>query len=135
MKMKKIYRSLLYVATVFMLLLIAQAALAQTRTVTGTVTDDTGSPMPGVNVAVKRTTNGTTTDGKGSFSIEAGDDAILVASFIGYSTQEFKVGTLSKVDFKLEEDVATLQEVVVVGYGTMRREDLTTAQTSVNTEQ
>jgi TonB-dependent starch-binding outer membrane protein SusC len=135
MKMKKIYRSLLYVASVFMLLLIAQAAVAQTRTITGTVTEETGAPMPGVNVVVKGTTNGTTTDGNGAFSIEAADDAVLVASFIGYVTQEKRVGTLTKIDFQLQEDIATLQEVVVVGYGTMKREDLTTAQTSVNKEQ
>lgn len=133
--MKKIYRSLFHVASVFLLLLIAFAAVGQAQVVTGTVTDGQGNPMPGVNVVLKGTTVGTTTNASGVYTIEANADAILVISFIGYTTQEFRVGTQTRIDVKLEEDVATLQEIVVVGYGEMKRTDLSSAQVSVGSEQ
>lgn len=132
--MKKIYRSLMKSASVFLFLLAAMTAYAQTHVVTGTITDEGNGPMPGVNVIVKGTTIGTSTDGNGEFSIEAGDDQILVISFIGYATQEIRVGAQTKIDVKLLEDVATLGEVVVVGYGTQEKRDLTGAISSVSGE-
>lgn len=133
--MKKVYRNFLKVASLFLLLLLSLPAFSQSKTVTGTITDNQGAPMPGVNIVIKGTTRGTTSDGNGRYSIEADDESILQFSFIGYLTQELKVGAQSKIDVKLEEDVATLQEVVVTGYGEMRRSDLTTAQTSVSSKQ
>lgn len=132
--MKNVYRSLARSVVVALLLLGSMAVYGQQRVVTGKVTDDSGSAMPGVNVIRKGTTSGTATDGQGNFSIEAGDDDVLVISFIGYVSEEVRVGTQSTINIVLSEDVATLNEVVVVGYGEMRRSDLTTAQTSISSQ-
>lgn len=132
--MNKIYRSLIRSATVILLLVTTMTAVAQTQVVTGTVTDGGGSPIPGANIIIKGTTNGTSTDGEGQFSIEASPDDVLHVSFIGFASQEISVGDRTRIDVQLEEDVATLQEVVVVGYGEMRRADLTSAQTSISSK-
>jgi hypothetical protein len=131
MIMKKVYRNFFQVTSVFLLLLISFAGYSQTKTVSGTITDVQGSPMPGVNVVIKGTTRGMTSDASGQYSVEAEPGEVLQFSFIGYKTIEIPVGTQSKVDVSLEEDAATLDEVVVVGYGEMRRSDLTSAQTSI----
>src|SRR5690606_27475577 len=113
-------------------LLWFMTAYVQQGLVTGRVTDDSGNGMSGVNVIRKGTpTMGTATNENGNFSIEAGEDDVLVISFIGYLTQEIRVGSQSNINVALAEDIATLNEVVVVGYGEMRRSDLTTAQTSI----
>ncbi|HEX5170974.1 MAG TPA: SusC/RagA family TonB-linked outer membrane protein, partial [Cyclobacteriaceae bacterium] len=132
--MKKVYRSLTRSAFVILLLLGFIAAYAQQRVVTGKVTDAAGNGMPGVNVVKKGTTAGTATDGNGNFSIDATAEDILVVSFIGYLSQEVRVGAQSNISVVLAEDVATLNEVVVVGYGEMRKTDLTTAQTSISSK-
>jgi TonB-linked SusC/RagA family outer membrane protein len=132
--MKIVYRSLARAVVVVLLLLGFASAYGQQRTVTGQVTDDSGNAMPGVNVIRKGTSVGTATDGTGHFSIEAVDDDVLVISFIGYVSQEIRVGTQTNINVVLSEDVATLNEVVVVGYGEMRRGDLTTAQTSISSQ-
>ncbi|MDV3308454.1 MAG: TonB-dependent receptor [Cyclobacteriaceae bacterium] len=130
--MKLVYRSLARAVVAVLLLLGFASAYGQQRLVTGQVTDDSGNAMPGVNVIRKGTSTGTATDGSGRFSIEASDDDVLVISFIGYISQEIRVGTQSNISVALSEDVSTLNEVVVVGYGEMRRADLTTAQTSIS---
>lgn len=97
----------------------------QGKTLTGTVKDEFG-PVAGANIVVKGTTNGTMTDMNGHFSISnvpAG--AVLQISFIGYLTEEVQVGNQSSINVMLKEDSQTLDEVVVVGYGTMRKSDLT----------
>ncbi|MEX1238635.1 MAG: SusC/RagA family TonB-linked outer membrane protein, partial [Cyclobacteriaceae bacterium] len=97
-------------------------------TVSGTVTDNVGSPLPGVNVVEKGTTNGTTTDVSGKFSLNVqGETSVLVFSFIGYATQEVSVGNRTNFSIGLAEDVQALQEVVVVGYGTQEKVNLTGA--------
>lgn len=132
MSMKKIYRSILRTASVFLFLLITLSAYAQQRhIVTGTIKDAGGNPMPGVNVLLKGTTIGVATDVGGKFSIEANDEDILVISFIGYKSQEIRVGVQTSIDIQMEEDVSTLSEVVVVGYGEMKRTDLSSAQVSI----
>lgn len=104
----------------------------QDRQVAGVVRDDTGSPVPGVNVVEKGTNNGTTTDIDGRYSLMvSSDDATLVFSFIGYATQEIVVGGRTTVDVSLAPDTQTLQEVVVVGYGEKKKETITGAVTSV----
>lgn len=110
-----------------MLLLLGNPdAMAQGRTVTGKVNDPTGFGLPGVSIQVKGTQRGTTTDGDGKYSMaEVGDNATLIFSFIGYTTQEVAVGNRSTVDVKLEDDAKALQEVVVVGYGTQKIKDAT----------
>lgn len=132
--MKNVYRSLARSVVVGLLLLGFATAYGQQRVVTGRVTDDSGSGMPGVNVIRKGTTVGTATNGSGNFSIETVEDDVLVISFIGYITQEIRVGTQSNISVVLAEDIATLNEVVVVGYGEMRRADLTTAQTTISSQ-
>lgn len=134
MQMKKYYSSMIRSATVLLFLLISVPALAQERVITGRVTDVAGNPIPGVNVIIKGTTTGTATDGDGTYSIEASEEDVLQMSFIGFAPREVAVGTQTRIDVQMEEDVATLEEVVVVGYGEMRRADLTSAQTSISSK-
>ncbi len=133
--MRKIYYSLFRSASVFLFLLIAFASYSQEKKViTGAISDPGGNPMPGVNILLKGTAIGTASDAEGKFSIEAASTDILVISFIGYKSQEFAVGTQSSFNVTLVEDQKTLQEVVVVGYGEMRKADITAAQTSISSE-
>ncbi|MFC4870295.1 SusC/RagA family TonB-linked outer membrane protein [Negadavirga shengliensis] len=103
------------------------------RQVQGTVisTDD-NMGMPGVNVLEKGTSNGTVTDGDGSFSITVGDEAILQLSFIGYQSQEIKVGNQTSLTINMSPDMSQLEEVVVVGYGSVKKSDLTGAVSSIS---
>lgn len=108
-------------------------AFGQTKTVTGTVVDDLGEPVLGANVVVKGTTNGATTDLDGNFSIQnVANDATLQVSFIGYTTQEIPVAGKSVINITLKEDSEMLDDVVVIGYQTVRRKDLTGSVASVN---
>ena len=95
--------------------------------VTGRVTDaSTGEPLPGVSVAVKGTTTGVASDMSGSYSVSPpSPNATLVFSFIGYVSQEVAVGSRTRIDVSLAVDVTTLEEVVVVGYGTQKKSDIT----------
>jgi iron complex outermembrane receptor protein len=103
--------------------------------VSGTVTDELGQPLPGVNVVVKGTTKGTTTDTAGKYSIEVEDNnVILVFSFIGYTPQEIQVSSQTTINVSLATDITSLNEVVVVGYGTQSRKNLTSAISTVKTE-
>ena len=119
----------------FSFLILSRWALAQSGTVTGTVTDaETSEPLPGVSVLVKGTTKGTVTDINGSFSLEAASDQTLIFSFIGYEGQEVPIGNQSTFNISLAQDVETLEEVVVVGYGTQKKKEVTGAITSVGAE-
>jgi TonB-linked SusC/RagA family outer membrane protein len=101
--------------------------------VTGSVTDEDGGPLPGVNVIEKGTANGTSTDSNGDFSIQVADDnSVLVFSFIGYRSQEIKVGSQTIIPVKLALDVTTMQEIVVIGYGEQEKKDLTGAVSVVD---
>jgi TonB-linked SusC/RagA family outer membrane protein len=106
---------------------------AQKTTVTGTVRDAaTGESLPGVTVVIKGTQQGTITLANGTYSLQASDDAVLVFSFIGYKTTERLVGQQQIIDVKLEQDVLGLEEVVVIGYGQVKKEDLTGSVTAVD---
>jgi TonB-dependent starch-binding outer membrane protein SusC len=133
--MKKNYRSFFTCASVFLLLIACFQASAQERQIGGKVTDSGGVGMPGVNVIKKGTTMGTSTDSDGRYTITASDNDAIVFSFIGYKTIEVAVGAQTSLNITLQEDVETLQEVVVVGYGEMKRSDLSTAQVSVGQKQ
>ncbi len=110
-------------------------AIAQTKTVTGTVIDDFGEPVLGANVVVVGTTNGATTDLDGNFSLSnVPNDGKLKVTFIGYTPQEVSVAGQTKLNITLKEDVAQLEDVVVVGYGVMKKTDLTGSVASINTE-
>ena len=99
--------------------------LAQVKTVTGTVHDDKGQPVSGASIMLKGTTKGSTTDAAGSFSIQAPDNATLTVSFVGFATQEIDVKGRSSVDVKLGAVNQSLNEVVVIGYGQQKKQDLT----------
>ncbi len=109
-------------------------AIELQSTVTGTVTDDTGTPLPGASIVVKGTTNGTQTDFDGNYTIEADSDATLVVSYIGYATQEIAVNGQSTINVTMAEDANVLEEVILVGYGTQSRVSVTNAISSVNNE-
>ncbi len=109
----------------------------QVVVVSGSVTDaENNLSLPGVNVLVRGTTIGTSTDGDGKFTIEIPDEnAILLFSFIGYQTKEVAVGNQTVIDVILETDVTSLQDVIVVGYGTQKKSDLTGSVGSVKSEE
>lgn len=110
-------------------------ALAQDRQVSGKVTDsETGEGLPGVNVLEAGTSNGTVTDLNGNYSISVGSNASLSFSFVGYAVQTVQVGSRAVIDVGLELDVQSLSEVVVVGYGTQEKKEITSAVTSVKAE-
>ncbi|MEJ1241504.1 TonB-dependent receptor [Chryseolinea sp. T2] len=130
--MKKLYGSLSL--TLAVLLMLASVAVAQDRTVTGTVSDETGAGMPGVNVLVKGTTNGTVTDVEGKYSLSAPSNATLVITFVGYKTTEIAAGDRTKIDVALEVDLTSLDEVVVTGYGIDKRREIAGAVSIVKTK-
>lgn len=112
---------------------VQEVLMRQSRTITGTVVSQAdGETLPGVTVLVKGTNNGTITDIDGKYSIEANDGDVLVFSSIGYLSQEVVVGGQSVINVTLAEDVQSLEEVVVIGYGTVRREELTSSVVSIN---
>lgn len=113
-------------------LLLSVAVCAQTTTVRGVVRDDSGQPLPGVNVIVAGTTNGTITDMDGNYQLQAPADASLTFSFIGYETQTQEIGGRSSIDVSLVEETLDMDEIVVVGYGQMKRSDLTGSVVSVS---
>jgi TonB-dependent starch-binding outer membrane protein SusC len=105
--------------------------------ITGKVTDETNAPLPGVNVVLKGTTNGTVTDVNGVYTLSIPDDATggtLVFSFIGYETVEEPINGRAAIDITLRGDVQTLNEVVVIGYQTVQKKDLTGAVSVVDSE-
>lgn len=110
----------------FTLMFLSLAIVAQNRTVKGTISDiNTGETLVGAPVVIKGTTVGTTTDADGNFTIQAAPNTTLVISYIGYKKQEINIGNEIVLTIKLAEDSELLDEVVVVGYGTMRKKDLT----------
>lgn len=93
--------------------------------VTGIISDIAGEPLPFVNVTVKNSSIGTTSLENGTYKINAQDDDILIFSFLGFTSQEIIVGSKKEIDITLTEDVAQLDEVVIIGYGTVKKDDLT----------
>jgi iron complex outermembrane receptor protein len=115
------------------LLLTGFAAMSQT-TVSGKVSADDGTALPGVNIVEKGTSNGTVTDADGNYRISVGADATLVFSFVGFLSQEIAVGGRSTIDVTLASDVTSLSEVVVTGYGTQERKEITSSVASIKPE-
>ncbi len=108
------------------------AAFAQTKTVSGTIVDDFGDPVLGANVVIVGTTTGVTTDIDGNFSLSGvPENAQLKVTFIGYASQIVSVAGQSKISVTIKEDVAQLEDVVVVGYGSMKKTDLTGSVSSL----
>ena len=121
--MKKLYTSLSLAAV--LLLALATVVQAQDRVVTGKVTDENGTGMPGVNVLLKGTGTGTATDIDGNYKINVpGNDAVLVITFVGYASSETQVGAQTTINVSLKPDVQTLQELVVTGYVAEKKADI-----------
>ncbi len=114
----------------FLLCLFPLGAMAQSI-IKGTVNDENGEPVIGATVKVKETQKGTITDFDGNYSIEAASNATLVFSYVGYVTQEVKVGGKSTLNITMKEDNTTLNDVVVIGYGTMKKKLVTGATVQV----
>lgn len=119
---------------VWLLIAVSITSQAQDVDVSGKVTDGKGNGLPGVSIAVKGTTKGANSDMDGNYTISAPSSATLVFSFIGFASQEIVVGNRSKIDVTLSDDIKSLEEVVVVGYGTAKRKDVTGTVTSVSSK-
>ena len=118
------------------MVMLSLSIWAQSMTVTGVVmAQDEPDPVIGANVMIKGTTNGTITDFDGKFSLQANAGDVLQVSFMGYKTQDVKVSNAGPINITLVSDNVQLQEVVAVGYGTMKKSDLTGAVTSVSADQ
>jgi len=123
-----------YKAVLFLFLTVPLGAFAQ-DSVSGTVTEKEGMPIPGVNVIVKGTSNGTVTDFNGEYTVNnLQRNDTLVFSYIGFITQEIVFDNQTTIDVAFEEDSSTLAEVVVVGYGSTAKKDLTGAVNQLSTE-
>jgi len=120
---------------IIMCVLAYNSGYAQAKTITGVITDDSNLPIPGVNVNVKETKKGVTTDMDGKYSLSAAPGETLVFTFIGFKAKEQKIGSVSSYNVALESENATLEEVVVVGYGTKKKKDLTGSIVSMNAEE
>ena len=128
--LKKIYG----LALMLVMLLVSATALAQSVTVTGNVTDQTGEVVIGASILEKGTSNGTITDFDGNFSISVDANATLVISYVGYQTQEVALKGKKVVNVVMSEDAQLLQEVVAVGYGTQTKKEITGSVSSVKAE-
>ena len=123
------------VYSTFLLSMFCVLAFAQGKQITGVIKDGTGEPMIGVNVLVKGTTNGTITDFDGKFAIsDVKNSDVLTITYVGYVQQSIPVGNQTSFNIILKEDTETLDEVVVIGYGTVKRRDLTGSVASVTGE-
>lgn len=110
-------------------------ATAQERSISGSVKDASGIPLPGVNVIIKNTSTGAQTDFDGNFTIKANEGDVLVLSYVGMKTTEITVSSQNSYSITLDEDTAQLETVVVVGYGTQKKSDVTGALVNVGAEE
>lgn len=107
----------------------------QEKTITGKITDEYGDPLPGATVLTKGTHSGTATDVNGNFSLKVKKDAVLIVSFIGYTSREVTVGNRTYFEISLELDDTSLEEIVIVGFGTQKKETLTGSVSTIETEE
>lgn len=127
-------RSFLMIKILLLNLVFMQQLTAQQSTVTGNVTDQNGESFPGVTIQINGTTRGTVTDVDGNYSIEASSEEVLVFSFVGFTKVQRAVGNQSVINVSMEEDTQSLDEVLVIGYGTQRERDLTSAISTVKAD-
>ena len=116
------------------LLFITLSVFSQNIQLQGVVVGQGNEPLPGVNVVVKGTTNGTITNNEGQFSINVPSTGILVISYVGYKTQEVPVNGKNYLHIVLEENLQSLDEVVVIGYGVQKKSVVTAAISKVTSE-
>ena len=109
------------IMTLFCLLLTSTSVFAQTKTVTGTVTDAANEPLIGASVLVQGTSTGTITDMDGKYSISVTPEDVLAFSYVGMTSQTIKVGTQNVINVTLKEDSQVLAETVVIGYGSAKK--------------
>jgi TonB-linked SusC/RagA family outer membrane protein len=121
----------------FMLFFSVNSVYSQDKKVHGTITDESNSPIPGVNILIKGTAVGTVTDIDGKYSLDLGnnENPTLVISYVGYLTEEVQVGSKTEISISMLPDLKSLDEVVVIGYGTQKKSDLTGAVASVSSSQ
>ena len=125
-------RKLLLLLMVFVVTI--SSTMAQ-KSITGTVTDNNGAPLPGVTVFIKGTAIGSVTNIDGVYTLSVPNDSkSLMFSFIGMKTQEIEIGTQSSINVAMEADMIGLEEVVAIGYGTVKKKDLTGAVSQINAE-
>ncbi|MGB3774854.1 MAG: SusC/RagA family TonB-linked outer membrane protein, partial [Leeuwenhoekiella sp.] len=117
-----------------MLFCFSGQAQQQDLQITGTVTDGSGMPLPGVNIIVKGTTNGVSTDFDGLYSIRLSSGSTLVFSYIGFNEQEIQIDEEQELNVSLESNTDALEEVVVIGYGAQKRKEITGAVSTVSSE-
>jgi TonB-dependent SusC/RagA subfamily outer membrane receptor len=136
MTMKKTFQQLIRkMSLCFLALILAATAWAQQRDIGGTVTDETGEPLPGVTVVIKGTTQGTVTNAEGNYSLSnIPEEATLVFSFVGMRTQEIPISGKSSIDMVLVEEAIGIEEVVAVAYGVQKKGHLTAAIDQVSKE-
>jgi len=139
--MKKKYKRISYVFLIAAILACCNLRLQGATplpeiNVSGQVMDESNNALPGVNVVVKGTSRGTSTDAQGKYTITVPDaNAVLVFSFIGYSTKEVQVGTQSVINVSMEVESNILNEIVVVGYGVQKKSSVTGAVSSVSSKE
>ena len=134
--MKQTFQNLFKkMSLIFGAMLIVAVTWAQETTVSGTVTDETGQPLPGVTVVVQGTSVGTVTNDDGEYSITVPSGAVLLFRFVGMETREMEVGNNQNIDVELQSTMMDLQEVQVVAYGQQKKVSITGAITSVDSDE
>ncbi len=133
--MVRIKFSSVFVSLVLFLLVLSTGAIAQNGTLKGTVKDVNDTPLIGVNVIQKGTSTGTVTDEYGNFSIKVPNNAVMVFTYIGFTEQEVAWDGVSSMNVVMHEDVEHLDEIVVIGYGTVKKRDLTGSVSSIKGEE
>ena len=124
----------LFTKGVMCLLFLVGSFVTAQQSLSGSVVDPSGVPLPGVNVVIKGTNTGTSTDFDGNFSIEASSSDVLIFSFVGFKDQEVSVGDNSSFSISLEEEASFLDEIIVTGYGTQTRREVTASIVRVDSE-
>ena len=131
MKKKQLFLKLMFL----LFILLSYSGYSQSKNITGSVSDEKGMPLPGVSILVKGTNNGTMTDFDGKFSLQTKPEAsMLVFSFVGMEKQEVQIGNKTVFNVVLKDSETLLDEVVIVGYGTQKKSDVTGSVVSVSTE-
>jgi iron complex outermembrane receptor protein len=131
----RIIRKNLKVLLFLVAVLITSVGYAQVKTITGKITDaENGESLPGVSVVVKGTTIGAATNFDGDYTVNVETGQTLIFSFIGYTPQEIVVGATNVIDVKLLQSIEKLQEVVVIGYGSVKKSDATGSVSAINSD-
>ncbi|MGI6572131.1 MAG: carboxypeptidase-like regulatory domain-containing protein [Fermentimonas sp.] len=131
MTFKKTTRAILMTLLSGVLFILSANAQTGTINVRGTITDSAGEAVIGANIRLQGTSLGTVTDFDGHFTLQAPADGVLEISYIGYRTQEIAINNRTTINVVMEEDIEMLDELVVIGYGTVRKDDATGSVTAI----